>query len=56
MTLVSLTDKGVDSLELIRNSVSQLFRNSFKGLSSAQIHRTNVLLAKLYNNLKDLSD
>ena len=56
VTLVSLTEKGLDSLELIRGSVSKLFRNSFKGLSAAQIHRNNVLLAKLYDNLKTLSD
>ncbi|PSL12915.1 DNA-binding MarR family transcriptional regulator [Marinobacterium halophilum] len=51
VTLVSLTSKGLESLELIRDSVKNLFRNSFKGLSSAQIQRTNVLLAKLYDNL-----
>lgn len=56
VTLVSLTDKGLESLELIRGSVSQLFRRSFKGLSSAEIHRTNTLLAKLFDNLKSLSD
>jgi len=56
VTLVSLTDKGMESLELIRGSVNQLFRNCFKGLSAAQIHRTNTLLAKLYDNLKLMSD
>ncbi|SEJ18610.1 DNA-binding transcriptional regulator, MarR family [Pseudomonas linyingensis] len=56
VTLVSLTDKGVESLELIRGSVSKLFRSSFQGLSSAEVHRTNVLLSKLFDNLKALSD
>lgn len=56
VTLVSLTDKGLESLELIRGSVSELFRSSFKGLSSAEVQRTNTLLAKLYDNLKTLSD
>jgi DNA-binding MarR family transcriptional regulator len=51
-----LTDKGLESLELIRGSVSELFRSSFKGLSSAEVQRTNTLLAKLYDNLKTLSD
>ena len=56
VTLVSLTDKGLDSLELIRGSVSKLFRRSFEGVSSAEIQRTNVLLSKLFDNLKALSD
>lgn len=56
VTLVSLTDKGLESLELIRGSVSKLFRSSFEGLSSAEIQRTNVLLSKLFDNLKALSD
>jgi len=56
VTLVSLTDKGMESLELIRSSVSQLFRSCFKGLSAAQIHRTNTLLARLYDNLKEISE
>ncbi|CAD5375784.1 Winged helix-turn-helix transcriptional regulator [Pseudomonas sp. OF001] len=56
VTLVSLTDKGLESLELIRGSVSKLFRRSFEGVSSAEIQRTNVLLSKLFDNLKALSD
>lgn len=56
VTLVSLTDKGLERLQEIRGSVSQLFRKGFKGLTSAQIHRTNVLLAKLYDNLANASD
>lgn len=56
VTLVSLTDKGMESLELIRSSVSQLFRSCFKGLSAAQIHRTNTMLARLYDNLKEISE
>ena len=56
VTLVSLTEKGLERLEEIRESVSLLFRKSFKGLTSAQIHRTNALLAKLYDNLSQISD
>ncbi|MBP0048951.1 MarR family transcriptional regulator [Marinobacterium sp. AK62] len=51
VTLVSLTEKGAERLEEIRGSVSQLFKRSFKGLTSAQISRANTLLAKIYDNL-----
>lgn len=53
VTLVSLTPQGLESLELIQDSVSNLFRSSFKGLSSAQVHRSNMLLKKLYDNLNN---
>jgi len=53
VTLVSLTHRGLESLELIQDAVSNLFRSSFKGLSSAQVHRANILLKKLYDNLND---
>ncbi|MBA4501575.1 MarR family winged helix-turn-helix transcriptional regulator [Marinobacterium marinum] len=56
VTLVSLTGKGLERLEEIRGSVSQLFRRSFKGLTSAQIERANTLLAKMYNNLTQGAD
>lgn len=53
VTLVSLTEKGFESLLLTQESVSTLFRNSFKGMSSAEINRTNTLLKKLYDNICD---
>lgn len=53
VTLVSLTDKGMDSLNLIRGSVSQIFHNSFIGLEESQIKELNILLMKLYQNLRD---
>lgn len=53
VTLVSLTEKGFESLLLTQDSVSTLFRNSFKGMSSAEINRTNTLLKKLYDNIRD---
>lgn len=53
VTLVSLTEKGFDILLLTQESVSTFFRNSFKEMSSAEIHRTNTLLRKLYDNLND---
>lgn len=56
VTLVSLTPKGLESLEQIRGSLSTLFRRSFKGLSSAEVERTNMLLERLYGNLKTLAD
>lgn len=56
VTLVSLTPQGLESLELVQDSVSNLFRNSFKGLSSSQVHRTNILLKNLYDNLNNQVD
>ncbi len=51
VTLVSLTDQGLDSLEVIRSSVSLLIKKGFKGLTGVQIERTNSLLKHLHNNL-----
>ena len=53
VTLVSLTDKGMDSLSQIRGSVSQIFQHSFMGYEKHQIKDLNVLLMKLYQNLRD---
>lgn len=56
VTLVTLTDKGLERLETIRSSVNYLFKKSFKGLTSTQINRTNSLLKQLHHNLKNVSD
>ncbi|MEW5248417.1 MarR family winged helix-turn-helix transcriptional regulator [Microbulbifer discodermiae] len=56
VTLVSLTDLGLEQLEVIRGPASQLFKRSFKGLTVAQIERTNRLLAMIYNNLRQRPD
>lgn len=51
VTLVTLTDQGHRSLNEVRESVSNIFKRSFQGVSSAQIQRLNDLLEKLYENL-----
>ncbi|MBV1789972.1 MarR family transcriptional regulator [Marinobacterium sp. D7] len=56
VTLVRLTDKGYGNLNEVRDSVSSIFKRSFKGFSNPQIHRINALLEKLFDNLKSIRD
>lgn len=56
VTLVSLTEKGLEHLDFIRDAVSLFFKKGFRGLTTAQIDRTNHLLMLLHDNLENLSD
>ncbi|MCP8687023.1 MarR family winged helix-turn-helix transcriptional regulator [Marinobacterium sedimentorum] len=51
VTLASMTSEGRDRLELVRESVSGIFRRCFQGLTAAQIKRLNGLLEQLHDNM-----
>jgi DNA-binding MarR family transcriptional regulator len=51
VTLVSLTDAGRQTIEQIQVSTSDIFKNSFKGLTEAQITKLNGTLETIFNNL-----
>lgn len=53
VTEVSLTDQGREAIEQIQLATSDLFRDSFKGMSEAQINRLNRLLEAIFNNLPE---
>ncbi|ALE88752.1 MarR family winged helix-turn-helix transcriptional regulator [Pseudomonas versuta] len=51
VTQVSLTETGRQTIEKIQVSTSDIFKNSFKGLTEAQITRLNGMLETIFNNL-----
>lgn len=51
VTLASMTPEGRDRLELVRESVSGIFKRCFQGLTAAQIKRLNGLLEQLHDNM-----
>jgi len=53
VTQVSLTDVGRQTIELIQVTTSDIFKNSFKGLTEAQITRLNGTLETIFNNLPE---
>lgn len=53
VTQVRLTPRGREMFEQMIEVTSDLFRQSFKGLSQAQIKRLNKLLETLFINLSD---
>jgi len=56
VTLVAMTDDGRQRLEIVRNSVSGIFKRCFAGLTTAQIKRLNGLLEQLHGNMLALRD
>ncbi|WP_255853428.1 MarR family winged helix-turn-helix transcriptional regulator [Marinobacterium rhizophilum] len=56
VTLASMTPQGRERLELVRESVSGIFKRCFQGLTAAQIKRLNGLLEQLHGNMLTLRD
>ncbi|RTE65311.1 MarR family transcriptional regulator [Amphritea opalescens] len=53
VTEVLMTQKGEEAIADIQAATHQLFRQSFKDMTEAQIKRLNKLLEQLFNNLPD---
>ena len=53
VTVVSLTEAGCSTITRIQEVTSALFRQSFKGMSEAQINRLNTMLETIFNNLPE---
>ncbi|PPC76670.1 MarR family transcriptional regulator [Pokkaliibacter plantistimulans] len=53
VTVVSLTEAGWSTITRIQEVTSALFRQSFKGMSEAQINRLNTMLETIFNNLPE---
>ena len=53
VTDVMITEKGIQAVEDIRHATKDLFQQSFKGMTEAQITRLNKLLEQLFDNLPD---
>ncbi|MNZ96716.1 HTH-type transcriptional regulator Hpr [compost metagenome] len=53
VTVVSLTDAGRQAIEQVLIATSDIFSNSFKGLTDAQITRLNSSLETIFNNLPE---
>lgn len=53
VTEVVITDKGRAALDEIHTATAPLFRDSFKGMTQAQIQRLNKLLEQLFHNLPE---
>jgi len=53
VTEVMMTAKGAEAIANIQVATHDLFRESFKDMTEAQIKRLNKLLEQLFNNLPD---
>jgi DNA-binding MarR family transcriptional regulator len=53
VTEVIITEKGIKAVEDIKFATKDLFQQSFKGMTEAQIKRLNKLLEQLFYNLPD---
>jgi len=53
VTEVMITDAGLQAIENMQEATEELFRQSFKGLTDAQIMRLNGMLEELFNNLPE---
>lgn len=53
VTEVMLTEKGIEAISQIQCVTQDLFRDSFKGMTEAQINRLNGLLETLFHNLPE---
>ncbi|RQW62358.1 MarR family winged helix-turn-helix transcriptional regulator [Vibrio viridaestus] len=53
VTLVLITEKGLSALSDIQHITEPLFKQSFKGITEAQIKRLNKLLEQLFANLPE---
>jgi MarR family transcriptional regulator, organic hydroperoxide resistance regulator len=53
VTEVMITPKGIQAVEDIRHATKDLFQQSFKGMTEAQIKRLNKLLEQLFHNLPE---
>lgn len=53
VTEVMITEKGALAVEDIRHVTKDLFQQSFKGMTEAQIKRLNKLLEQLFHNLPE---
>jgi MarR family transcriptional regulator, organic hydroperoxide resistance regulator len=53
VTDVSITETGLETIRRIRGATNELFKQSFKGLTPAQLTRLNKLLEVIYHNLPE---
>lgn len=53
VTDVSITETGLETIRMIRGATDELFKQSFKGLTPAQLTRLNKLLQVIYHNLPE---
>ncbi|BFM49853.1 MarR family winged helix-turn-helix transcriptional regulator [Marinomonas sp. THO17] len=53
VTRVTLTDKGWEAVHNIEEATQSIFKQSFKGMTEAQIKRLNKLLEQLFHNLPE---
>lgn len=53
VTEVLITEKGIQTLDTIHETTAPLFKDSFKGMTEAQIQRLNKLLEQLFHNLPE---
>ena len=53
VTEVMITEKGIHALNEIQDTTAPLFKQSFKGMTEAQIKRLNKLLEQLFHNLPE---
>lgn len=51
VTIVSLTDKGFENVELVREKTQGLFEKAFQGFTEPQINKTTHLLRRYFDNL-----
>lgn len=53
VTQVSLTDAGREMVIKVQEATSDIFNESFTGLTEAQINKLNGTLEKIFNNLPE---
>ena len=51
VTVVSLTEKGLENVELVREKTQWLFKKAFNGFTEPQINKTTQLLRRYFDNL-----
>lgn len=51
VTVVSLTEKGYDNVEVVKERTQDLFKKAFQGFTEPQINKTTHLLQRFFDNL-----
>jgi MarR family transcriptional regulator, organic hydroperoxide resistance regulator len=53
VTEVTLTQKGIETIEMVRKQASKVFLKAFEDFDSAKIEQLNATLQRVFSNLKD---
>ncbi len=51
VSVVCLTDQGIENVELVRQRTEGLFKRAFQGFTEPQIKKTTQLLNRFFDNL-----